>query len=119
MWGSLVPIQKGRKNGRAGDLCGGGRRRFRVFGIELLDIRFNRINYNESVRPKIYDRMILKRTAADRGTLPCPKGTARLLKSVGNRVRDLEKIQFGAPRQVEEIRGMADAKATGSLSEKL
>ena len=33
----------------------------RVFGIELLDIRFKRINYNESVRPKIYDRMISER----------------------------------------------------------
>jgi membrane protease subunit HflC len=32
-----------------------------VFGIELLDIRFKRINYNESVRPKIYDRMISER----------------------------------------------------------
>ncbi len=32
-----------------------------VFGIELLDIRFKRINYNQSVRPKIYDRMISER----------------------------------------------------------
>src|SRR5215207_5797335 len=30
----------------------------------------------------------------------------------GNRVRDLNKIQSEAYRQVEEIRGLADAKAT-------
>ncbi|MDH3662230.1 MAG: hypothetical protein OEU92_19750, partial [Alphaproteobacteria bacterium] len=30
----------------------------------------------------------------------------------GNRVRDLNKIQSEAYREVEEIRGMADAKAT-------
>ena len=30
----------------------------------------------------------------------------------GNRVRDLNKIQSEAYRQVEEVRGMADAKAT-------
>ncbi len=30
----------------------------------------------------------------------------------GNRVRDLNKIQSEAYRQVEEIRGVADAKAT-------
>ena len=30
-----------------------------MFGIELLDIRFKRINYNESVRPKIYDRFVI------------------------------------------------------------
>ena len=32
-----------------------------MFGIELLDVRFKRINYNQSVRVKIYDRMISER----------------------------------------------------------
>jgi modulator of FtsH protease HflC len=41
----------------------------------LLDIRFKRINYNESVRPKIYDRMISeRRQIAERSY---QKGTAR------------------------------------------
>ena len=31
------------------------------FGIELLDIRFKRINYNNSVRQRIYERMISER----------------------------------------------------------
>ena len=31
------------------------------FGIELLDVRFKRINYNESVQKRIYDRMISER----------------------------------------------------------
>ena len=38
-------------------------------GIELLDIRFKRINYNESVRPKIYDRMISERRQIAAGGL--------------------------------------------------
>jgi len=55
--GSLVPIQKGRKLVEQ-QIFAAAAEKVRVFGIELLDIRFKRINYNESVRPKIYDRMI-------------------------------------------------------------
>ena len=68
-------------------------RRFECFGIELLDIRFKRINYNESVRPKIYDRMIDQRTAADRRNASCRKGNGEAARIRGNRVRDLNKIQ--------------------------
>jgi membrane protease subunit HflC len=107
--GALVPIQKGRNSGRAGDLRR-GRREGRVFGIELLDIRFKRINYNESVRPKIYDRMISERRQIAERFLSEGNGEAARIR--GNRVRDLNKIQSEAYRQVEEIRGVADAKAT-------
>jgi membrane protease subunit HflC len=82
----------------------------RVFGIELLDIRFKRINYNESVRPKIYDRMISERRQIAERFLSEGSGEAARIR--GNRVRDLNKIQSEAYRQVEEIRGVADAKAT-------
>ena len=92
--GALVPIQKGRKLVEQ-EIFAAAADKVQVFGIELLDIRFKRINYNESVRPKIYDRMISE--------------AARIR---GNRVRDLNKIQSEAYRQVEEIRGLADAKAT-------
>ena len=79
-------------------------------GIELLDIRFKRINYNESVRPKIYDRMISERRQIAERFLSEGNGEAARIR--GNRVRDLNKIQSEAYRQVEEIRGVADAKAT-------
>ena len=58
--GSLVPIQKGRMLVEQ-EIFTAAAEKVRVFGIELLDIRFKRINYNESVRPKIYDRMISER----------------------------------------------------------
>jgi membrane protease subunit HflC len=76
----------------------------------LLDIRFKRINYNESVRPKIYDRMISERRQIAERFLSEGNGEAARIR--GNRVRDLNKIQSEAYRQVEEIRGVADAKAT-------
>ena len=107
--GSLVPIQKGRKLVEQ-DIFSAAAEKVRVFGIELLDIRFKRINYNESVRPKIYDRMISERRQIAERFLSEGNGEAARIR--GNRVRDLNKIQSEAYRQVEEIRGVADAKAT-------
>jgi membrane protease subunit HflC len=107
--GSLVPIQKGRKLVEQ-EIFSAAAEKVRVFGIELLDIRFKRINYNESVRPKIYDRMISERRQIAERFLSEGNGEAARIR--GNRVRDLNKIQSEAYRKVEEIRGVADAKAT-------
>jgi len=107
--GSLVPIQKGRKLVEL-EIFTAAADKVRVFGIELLDIRFKRINYNESVRPKIYDRMISERRQIAERFLSEGNGEAARIR--GNRLRDLNKIQSEAYRQVEEIRGVADAKAT-------
>ncbi len=107
--GSLVPIEKGRKLVEQ-EIFAAASGKVGVFGIELLDIRFKRINYNESVRPKIYDRMISERRQIAERFLSEGNGEAARIR--GNRVRDLNKIQSEAYRAVEEIRGLADAKAT-------
>lgn len=107
--GNLVPIQKGRILVEL-EIFTAAAEKVRVFGIELLDIRFKRINYNESVRPKIYDRMISERRQIAERFLSEGNGEAARIR--GNRVRDLNKIQSEAYREVEEIRGEADAKAT-------
>jgi membrane protease subunit HflC len=74
--GSLVPIQKGRKLVEQ-QIFAEAAEKVRVFGIELLDIRFKRINYNESVRPKIYDRMISERRQIAERFLSEGNGEAR------------------------------------------
>lgn len=107
--GTLVPIQKGRELVEA-EIFSAAAEKVRVFGIELLDIRFKRINYNESVRPKIHDRMISERRQIAERFLSEGNGEAARIR--GNRVRELNRIQSEAYRQVEEIRGLADAKAT-------
>ena len=107
--GALVPIRKGRQLVEQ-EIFKAAAEKVRVFGIDLLDIRFKRINYNESVRPKIYDRMISERRQIAERFLSEGNGEAARIR--GNRVRDLNKIQSEAYREVEEIRGMADAKAT-------
>jgi membrane protease subunit HflC len=107
--GALVPIQKGRKLVEQ-EIFAAASQKVKVFGIELLDIRFKRINYNESVRPKIYDRMISERRQIAERFLSEGNGEAARIR--GNRERELNKIQSEAYRSVEEIRGVADAKAT-------
>jgi modulator of FtsH protease HflC len=107
--GALVPIQRGRKLVEQ-EIFAAASEKVKVFGIELLDIRFRRINYNESVRPKIYDRMISERRQIAERFLSEGNGEAARIR--GNRERDLNKIQSEAYRNVEEIRGLADAKAT-------
>ncbi|MBB1310277.1 protease modulator HflC [Pseudoalteromonas sp. SR41-8] len=106
--GSLVPIHIGRLLVEQ-DIFNAAAEKVKVFGIELLDIRFKRINYNESVRPKIYERMISERRQIAERFLSEGKGEAARI--LGNRERDLNKIQSEAYRAVEEIRGLADAKA--------
>ncbi|SHN16942.1 protease modulator HflC [Roseibium suaedae] len=106
--GSLVPIQKGRALVER-EIFEAAAEKVRVFGIALLDIRFKRINYNESVRPKIYDRMVSERRQIAERFLSEGNGEAARIR--GNRVRDLNKIQSEAYRAVEEIRGVADASA--------
>lgn len=107
--GSLVPIKKGRQLVEE-EIFAAAADKVLVFGIELLDIRFKRINYNESVRPKIYERMISERRQIAERFLSEGNGEAARIR--GNRVRDLNKIQSEAYREVEEIRGLADAKAS-------
>jgi len=107
--GTLVPIQKGRQQVEE-EIFSAAAEKVKVFGIELLDIRFKRINYNDSVRPKIYDRMISERRQIAERFLSEGNGEAARIR--GNRVRDLNKIQSEAYRAVEEIRGVADAKAS-------
>jgi len=56
------------------------------YGIELLDVMFKRVNYIESVRLKVYDRMISerKRIAAERRSTGEGKKAEILGKVRGN-----------------------------------
>jgi membrane protease subunit HflC len=84
--------------------------RLRVLGIELLDLRFKRINYVEEVQKKIYERMITERKRiADKFR---SEGQGEAAKIIGDKERELKKIQSEAYRKAQEIKGKADAEAT-------
>lgn len=79
-------------------------------GIELLDLRFKRINYVEEVQQKIFERMIAERKRiADKFR---SEGEGEAAKIIGDRERDLNEIQSEAYKTAQEIIGKADAEAT-------
>ena len=84
--------------------------RLKALGIELLDLRIKRINYVEEVQKKIYERMITERKRiADQFR---SEGQGEAAKILGDKERDLKKIQSEAYRTSQEIKGKADAEAT-------
>ncbi|MEC8556180.1 MAG: protease modulator HflC [Planctomycetota bacterium] len=107
--GVLYPIRMGRAKIEQ-EIFEAAARKLKDFGIELLDIRFKRINYNESVRQRIYTRMISERQQiAERFR---SEGGGEAAKILGKKEKDLLQIESEAYKEVQEVRGVADAKAT-------
>jgi membrane protease subunit HflC len=80
------------------------------YGIELVDVRIKRLNYVESVREKVYARMVSerKRIAARFRS----EGEGRSAEILGTMEKELRQIRSTAYRRAQEIRGKADAEAT-------
>ena len=79
-------------------------------GIEILDVRFKRINYNREVQRTVYQRMIAERTRiAERFR---SEGLGESARIRGEKERELKAIQSDAFRQAQEIKGRADAEAS-------
>lgn len=80
------------------------------YGITLIDVMFKRVNYIESVRLKVYDRMISerKRIAAEKRSF----GEGKKAEILGKVDRDLKEIVSGANKEALAIKGKADAEAT-------
>ncbi|MDX2441339.1 MAG: protease modulator HflC [Desulfobacterales bacterium] len=79
------------------------------FGIELVDVKIKRINYVESVRKSVYDRMIAERNQMAEKFRSEGRGEAR--KIIGEKERDLKKIISEAYKVSQQIKGKADAEA--------
>jgi modulator of FtsH protease HflC len=107
--GVLPPISFGRLKIEA-EIRGAAAGKLAEFGVELLDVRLKRVNYNPDVLDRIYQRMISeRRQIAQRFR---SEGEGEAARIMGNKERDLNEIQSTAYRRVQEIRGEADAKAT-------
>jgi membrane protease subunit HflC len=79
-------------------------------GIELLDVRFKRLNYDPAVSQNIFKRMITEREQiAERYR---SEGAGEAAKISGNRDKELNRIQSEAYKKVQEVEGAADAEAT-------
>jgi membrane protease subunit HflC len=80
------------------------------FGIELVDVRFKRINYVDSVQQKVFERMISERKRiAERSR---SEGQGRAAEIRGQKERDVLGTSSLGYKTAQEVKGLADAKAT-------
>lgn len=107
--GVLPKIRKGRSV-LEDEIMADATPKLAELGIELLDVRFKRINYNPSVVEKIYERMISERQQI--ASKFRSEGEGEAARILGDKDRDLNEISSEAYKQVQTIRGKADAKAS-------
>jgi membrane protease subunit HflC len=80
------------------------------FGVELVDVRFKRINYTESVQQSVFQRMIAERKRiAERSR---SEGQGRAAEIRGQKERDVLAASSVGYKSAQELKGKADAKAT-------
>jgi membrane protease subunit HflC len=107
--GVLRPIQFGRAELEK-NIFESAAPKLAEFGIELLDIRIKRLNYNPEVLERIYQRMISERLQIAQRFRSEGEGEAARIS--GKKDRDINEIESTAYKRVQEIRGESDAKAT-------
>ena len=80
------------------------------YGIELVDVQIQRLNYIDSVQAKVFERMISERKRiADRFR---SEGQGKSAEIRGKKERELKVIESEAYRKTQEIMGRGDAEAT-------
>jgi len=105
----LAPITSGRAAVEK-EILEHSAAKLKEFGIDLIDVRFMRINYSPGVTEQINSRMISERKQiADQFR---SEGEGEAAKIIGDKERELQQITSGAYKSVQKIRGEADATAT-------
>src|ERR1700730_2875574 len=107
--GLLPPIEFGRQK-IEDEIKTAATQKLAQFGIAVLDFRIKRVNYNPDVLARIYQRMISERLQIAQRFRS--EGEGESARIAGQRERDLNEIQSNAYRQVQQIRGEPDAKAS-------
>ena len=112
--GSLPPIRHGRleleRNIKKSSV-----EKLAELGIELMDVRFKRINYNGQVLERIYARMVSERQQIAQRFRS--EGEGEAARIMGKKERDLAEIESKAYKQVQQLQGEADAEATRIYAE--
>jgi membrane protease subunit HflC len=79
------------------------------YGIRLIDVRIKRLNYNEEVQNKVFDRMISERQKI--AAKYRSEGEGKSSEILGRMKKDLDQIESEAYETAQKIKGEADAKA--------
>jgi membrane protease subunit HflC len=110
----LGEIERGRE-GITREILERASKRVPDLGIELLDLRFKRINYVEEVQKDVFARMIAERKRIAERYRSEGEGEAARIR--GERERDLKRIQSEAYRKAQDVRGKAEGEATQVYAE--
>jgi len=79
------------------------------FGIELVDVRFKRISYVDTVQQKVFERMVSERKRiAERSR---SEGQGRAAEIRGQKERDILSASSSGYKNAQELKGAADAQA--------
>jgi modulator of FtsH protease HflC len=79
------------------------------FGIELVDVRFKRISYVDTVQQKVFERMVSERKRiAERSR---SEGQGRAAEIRGQKERDMLAASSAGYKSAQELKGAADARA--------
>lgn len=112
---STLPTARRGRRALEKDILAASLPKLLPLGIELLDVRIKRVNYNGEVLQRIYQRMISERQQIAQRFRSEGDGEAARIK--GKKERDLREIESVAYRTVQETRGAADAEATRIYAE--
>lgn len=116
--GTTASVQQKATRGRMAlqkDILAAAAPKLVDLGIELLDIRIKRVNYNQDVARNIYQRMISERQQIAQRFRSEGEGEAARID--GRRGRDLLKVESEAYKRVQELQGEADAEASRIYAE--
>jgi len=80
------------------------------FGIQLVDVKIKRLNYEDEVQKSVFGRMIAERKQIAEKFRSEGQGEARKIE--GDREKEMKRITSEAYKTAEEIKGKADAEAT-------
>ena len=79
------------------------------YGIEVIDVKIKRVNYIETVRKQVYERMVSERQQIAQRYRSAGQG--RAAEIMGRLQKDLNEIESQAYREAQQIRGQGDAEA--------
>jgi membrane protease subunit HflC len=105
----FATVKKGRK-AIAAAMQEKARKLVPQYGIELIDIQIKRINYEENVRKRVYEKMISERNRI--ASQLRSEGEAEKERKLGELEKELARIRSEAYKTAQETRGKADAQVT-------
>lgn len=112
---SVLPVATRGRLALQGDILKAAQPKLASIGIELLDVRIKRVNYNPDISTSIYQRMISERQQIAQRFRSEGEGEAARIN--GRRGRDLLEVESEAYKKVQELRGAADAEASRIYAE--